>query len=243
MRENTDSGGEDDGCGDDCRERENEPGFAPEAEQFDDESCGDADEERSKRKLINFSTQKRRVSRQTMKTNCARNSENNPHCTGGDSHPLSAARSVVDGVDEGMREQNGEGRENGQNVFGEFGLRKTEKDKWENGPASDEEARRRAPGMIAETAESVAAYAEEERRPWQKSNHDDRREKPEGLAMLKNRSEVALEIVFDEENMEEAGIFARAEHIPGKSDDSERENGEGMKHAKSAAEILGRNRP
>lgn len=60
---------------------------------------------------------------------------------------------------------------------------------------------------------------------------------------MKNRGEVALEIVLDEKNMEEVGIGARAEGVPGKSDNQEGQNCERMEHAEGGAEFSGGNGP
>lgn len=120
--------GEDDAGRTDCGEREQERPLAPEGEKFDAKCGNDPEEQRKDGELADAPLIEGRVSRQAVKTDCACDSEDDPHRCRGDSHPLRAARSVVGCVDEGVREQDRQRGKQGKNVFGKFGLGKAEKE-------------------------------------------------------------------------------------------------------------------
>ncbi len=61
--------------------------------------------------------------------------------------------------------------------------------------------------------------------------------------MLEFGGEVALEIVFDDEDAEEIWIAAGAQYIPGKSGEAEGSDCDGMKEAEGVAPALGEERP
>ena len=61
--------------------------------------------------------------------------------------------------------------------------------------------------------------------------------------MLEFGSEVAFEIVLDDEDAEEIRIAAGAEDVPGKSGEAEGRDGGGMKEAEGVAPALGEERP
>src|SRR5439155_14388147 len=66
---------------------------------------------------------------------------------------------------------------------------------------------------------------------------------PEGLDVLEFGSEVAFEIVFDDEGTEKIGVAAGAEDVPGKRGQAERRDRGGMKEAEGVAPALGEKRP
>ena len=57
------------------------------------------------------------------------------------------------------------------------------------------------------------------------------------------RSEVALEIVFDDKDAEEVGISAGAEDVPGKSREAEADDADGMKATEGVTPALGEEGP
>src|SRR5260370_26398719 len=61
--------------------------------------------------------------------------------------------------------------------------------------------------------------------------------------MLEFGSEVALEIVFDDEDAEKIGIAAGASDVPGKSGQAKGRDGRRMKEAEGVAPALGEERP
>jgi hypothetical protein len=61
--------------------------------------------------------------------------------------------------------------------------------------------------------------------------------------MLEFGGEVALEIVLDDEDVEEVGVAAGAEDVPGKSSETEGREGDGMKKSKGLAPAFGEERP
>ncbi|OLB38794.1 MAG: hypothetical protein AUH11_05830 [Acidobacteria bacterium 13_2_20CM_57_17] len=61
--------------------------------------------------------------------------------------------------------------------------------------------------------------------------------------MLEFGSEIAFEIVLDDENAEEVGIAAGTEDVPGESSEAERSDRGGMKEAEGVAPALGEKRP
>jgi len=61
--------------------------------------------------------------------------------------------------------------------------------------------------------------------------------------VLEFGGEVALEIVFDDEDAEEVGVAAGAEDVPGESGEAEGREGGGMKEAEGVAPALGEERP
>ena len=61
--------------------------------------------------------------------------------------------------------------------------------------------------------------------------------------MLEFGREVALEIVFDDEDTEKIGIAAGAEDVPGKSGEAKGRDGRRMKEMEGVAPALGEERP
>src|SRR5260370_33990652 len=61
--------------------------------------------------------------------------------------------------------------------------------------------------------------------------------------MVEFGSEVALEIVFDDEDAEKIGIAAGASDVPGKSGQAKGRDGRRMKEAEGVAPALGEERP
>ena len=61
--------------------------------------------------------------------------------------------------------------------------------------------------------------------------------------MLEFGGEVALEVVFDDEDAEEIGVTAGAKDVPGKSGEAEGGEGGGMEEAEGVAPALGEERP
>jgi len=61
--------------------------------------------------------------------------------------------------------------------------------------------------------------------------------------VLKFGGEVALEIVFDDENAEEIGVAAGAEDVPGEGGEAEGRDCGGVKEAGGVAPSLGEERP
>src|SRR5713101_2459953 len=84
---------------------------------------------------------------------------------------------------------------------------------------------------------------EEQGHPRQKSNEQDRNVVPERLDVLKLGSEVALEIVLDDEDAEKIRVAAGAKDIPGKSSEAEGRDGGGMKEAEGIAPTFREKRP
>jgi len=61
--------------------------------------------------------------------------------------------------------------------------------------------------------------------------------------VLEFGSEVALEIVLDDEDAEEIGVAAGAEDVPRECSEAERHESGGMKEAAGVAPALGEERP
>ncbi len=61
--------------------------------------------------------------------------------------------------------------------------------------------------------------------------------------MLEFGGQVALEVVFDEEDAEEVGVAAGAEDVPRESGDAESCDSGGMEEAEGVAPTLGEERP
>ena len=61
--------------------------------------------------------------------------------------------------------------------------------------------------------------------------------------MLKHRSEVALEIVLENKNVNEVGIARGAQHVPRQSNDAECRNRSRMREAKCASPLVRRDSP
>src|SRR5258708_5318553 len=79
--------------------------------------------------------------------------------------------------------------------------------------------------------------------PRQEGHKQHREIIPEGLDVLEFGGEVALEIVFEDEDAEEIGVAASAEDVPGESGKAERCDRGGMKEAEGVAPALGDERP
>src|SRR5712691_10680327 len=79
--------------------------------------------------------------------------------------------------------------------------------------------------------------------PRKEGHKKDRQVKPEGLDMLEFGSEVAFEIVFDDEDAEEIGVAAGAQDVPGKSGEAEGRDACGMKEAEGLTPAAGEERP
>ena len=91
--------------------------------------------------------------------------------------------------------------------------------------------------------EGIGDYAEEKDGPRKNCDEDDRQVIPEGLDVLELGGEVALEIVFDDEDAEEVGVAVGAEDIPGKRGEKKSEEGGGMKESEGVAPAFGEERP
>ena len=87
------------------------------------------------------------------------------------------------------------------------------------------------------------ASDDHEKRPRQECDEKNRDIKPEWLDVLEFGGEVALEIVFDDENSEKVGIAAGAEDVPRNGYQAERSDRGGMKQAESVAPALRENCP
>src|SRR5882762_5013107 len=79
--------------------------------------------------------------------------------------------------------------------------------------------------------------------PWKQRDEENGDVKPKGLDVLEFGSEVAFEIVLDDEDAEEIRVAAGAEDVPGKSGEAEGRDGGGMKEAESITPPLGEERP
>ena len=79
--------------------------------------------------------------------------------------------------------------------------------------------------------------------PRQKSDQHNWEVIPEGSDVLELGSEKAVEIVFDDEDAEEAWVAAGAEDIPGESGKAEAGDGDGVKAAEGLAPAFCEQRP
>src|SRR5712692_7333762 len=79
--------------------------------------------------------------------------------------------------------------------------------------------------------------------PRKEGHEQHRTVKPERLDVLEFGSEVAFEIVLDDEDAEEVGIASGAEDIPGKSGEAEGPDRGGVKDAEGVAPTFGKERP
>src|SRR2546426_4272883 len=93
------------------------------------------------------------------------------------------------------------------------------------------------------TRASFHSCPENCRGPRQEGHEQHRNVKPERLDVLEFGSEVAFEIVLDDEDAEEVGIASGAEDIPGKSGEAEGPDRGGMKEAEGVTPALGEERP
>jgi hypothetical protein len=80
-------------------------------------------------------------------------------------------------------------------------------------------------------------------RPRQERHEKDWDVKPKWLDVLKFGSEVALEIVLDDEDAEEIRIAACAENVPGESGEAEGSDGDWVKKTESVAPAFSQERP
>src|SRR5713101_3601371 len=79
--------------------------------------------------------------------------------------------------------------------------------------------------------------------PRKEGHKKDRQVKPKGLDVLEFGGEVALEIVFDDEDSEEIGVAVGAEDVPRESSKAEGSDCDGMKEAEGVGPALGKERP
>jgi len=93
------------------------------------------------------------------------------------------------------------------------------------------------------SAGSGQGWHSEKHCPRENGKEQHRNIKPEWLNVLEFRGEVAFEIVLDDEDAEEIGIAARAEDVPGKGGNAERDDASGVKQAEGIAPALGEERP
>src|SRR2546428_13954236 len=92
------------------------------------------------------------------------------------------------------------------------------------------------------TRASFHSCPENCRGPRQEGHEQHRNVKPERLDVLEFGSEVAFEIVLDDEDGEEVGIASGAADIPGKSGEGEGPGRGGMKEAAGGRSELGEKR-
>ena len=93
----------------------------------------------------------------------------------------------------------------------------------------------RAPEMDS----AVNRGPEKECGPREESHQKDGAVEPERLDVLEFGSEVALDIVFDDEYAEEIRIALGAQNVPGKSSETEGRDGSRMKQTQSVAPAFG----
>ena len=82
---------------------------------------------------------------------------------------------------------------------------------------------------LGETVNRIANHTHKKHTPRKNRDQNDRKVIPERLEVLEFGSEVALEIVVDDEDTEEIGVAAGAEDVPGQRCCAEREDCDGMK--------------
>src|ERR1700739_3994897 len=116
-----------------------------------------------------------------------------------------------------MGYQKRDGRKSRKNVAGKFRLGDGKEDDTEDGPAYGEPRRFFRASRAPQLNRAVNREPDQKRGPRKESHQQHRGIKPEGLDMLEFRSEVALEIVFDDENAKEIRVAACADDIPGQS--------------------------
>src|SRR5260370_26112568 len=90
---------------------------------------------------------------------------------------------------------------------------------------------------------SLDSCPEHSRGPRQEGHKQNREIKPKRLEVLEFGGEVALEIVFDDENAEKIGIASGAQDVPGESAQAKGRDCGGMKEAEGLAPALGEKRP
>ena len=84
---------------------------------------------------------------------------------------------------------------------------------------------------------------EQKRHPREKGDEENWDIKPERLDVLECRSEVALEVVLDDEDAEEVWIAAGAKDVPGQSGEAEGGDGGGMKQPEGVVPTFGERSP
>src|ERR1700693_1342745 len=92
-------------------------------------------------------------------------------------------------------------------------------------------------------SESRRGGSDHEKRPRQESDEKNGNVIPERLDVLEFGSEVALEIVFDDEDAEEIGVAVGAEDVPGQSSQAESSDCGGMEQAECVAPAHGDDGP
>ena len=119
-----------------------------------------------------------------------------------------------------------------------------EEDDAESGPGDEIE------GCLADgfLFEDIIAHTrdggtDEKNGPREKGEEKDGDVIPEWLDVLEFRSEVALEVVFDDEDAKEVWIAAGAEDVPRESGEAEGDDGDGVKEAENVAPLFGEQSP
>src|SRR5712691_2415599 len=93
-----------------------------------------------------------------------------------------------------------------KHVARQFRLRKSEKHHWEDGPAAEEQPWRLRPALLLPELYGIARNTDEQHSPRQQAQQQHRRVEPERLAMLKDWSEVTLDVVCEEERADELRV-------------------------------------
>src|SRR4029077_17336801 len=128
-----------------------------------------------------------------------------------------------------------------QYITRKLGLRNREEKYWECKPRQKEQRCRSSPRGTFSKQVNPSKHGKE--RPRKNRDEYDRNVEPEGLDVLEFRSQVALEVVFDDEDAEEVGVASGAEDAPGQCSKAEGSDCGGMEEAERVAPALGKKRP
>src|SRR5258708_33120907 len=130
-----------------------------------------------------------------------------------------------------------------EDVAGQLGLRKTEKNEDEHRPRHQEQRVRANFFGFQEPRASLESCPQKCSGPRKETHKHDWEIKPERLDVPELGREVALEIVFDDEDAEEVGIAAGTEDVPGEGGEGEGRGCGGGEEGESVAPALGEDRP
>src|SRR2546422_379203 len=150
---------------------------------------------------------------------------------------------VLDEMGGTASQQQRERRHRRKHVARQFRLRKAEKHHRKEGPAPEEQPWRVRPALLLPELYGVTRNTDEQHSPRQQAQQQDRGVEPERLAMLKDRSEVTLQVVREEKCADELRVACGAEHVPWKRRDGESDDRKGVCQPERCAPAPRQNSP